>query len=44
MDNFEYVDIDKIQLKKGEGDEKPDEKVLDIPEKYYGSDSPCFNV
>lgn len=32
MDNFEYVDIDKIQLKKGEGDEKPDEKVLDIPE------------
>lgn len=26
MDNFEYVDIDKIQLKKGEGDEKPDEK------------------
>ena len=32
MDNFEYVDIDKMQLKKGEGDEKPDEKVLDIPE------------
>lgn len=32
MDNFEYVDVDKIQLKKGEGDEKPDEKVLDIPE------------
>ena len=32
MDNFEYVDMDKIQLKTGEGDEKPDEKVLDIPE------------
>lgn len=32
MDNFEYVDMDKIQLKNGEGDEKPDEKVLDIPE------------
>ena len=31
MDNFEYVDMDKIQLKTGEGDEKPDEKVLDIP-------------
>ena len=26
MDNFEYVDIDKMQLKKGEGDEKPDER------------------
>ena len=24
--------MDKIQLKTGEGDEKPDEKVLDIPE------------
>lgn len=32
MDNFEYVDMDKIQLKTGEGDEKPDEKALDIPE------------
>lgn len=32
MDNFEYVDMDKIQLKTGEGDEKPDEKVLDIPD------------
>lgn len=32
MDNFEYVDMDKVQLKTGEGDEKPDEKVLDIPE------------
>jgi len=32
MDNFEYVDMDKIQLKTGEGDERPDEKVLDIPE------------
>ena len=32
MDNFEYVDMDKIQLKAQE-DEKPEEKVLDIPEK-----------
>ena len=32
MDNFEYVDMDEIQVKTGEGDEKPDEKVLDIPE------------
>ncbi len=33
MDNFEYVDMDKIQLKTGEEDEKPDEKALDIPDK-----------
>ncbi|MCM1261345.1 MAG: ATP-binding protein [Butyrivibrio sp.] len=32
MDNFEFVDMDKIQLKTTEGDEKPEEKVLDIPE------------
>ena len=32
MDNFEFVDIDKIQLKTGEGEEKPEEKVLDISE------------
>ena len=32
MDNFEYVDMDKIQLKVEESDKKPDEKVLDIPE------------
>lgn len=32
MDNFEYVDMDKIKVKAGEGDEKPEEKVLDIPE------------
>ncbi len=32
MDNFEYVDMDQIQLKTGEGDEKPEEKVLDLPE------------
>ena len=34
MDNFEYVDMDKIQLKTGEGDEKPDEKVLDVKVNY----------
>ena len=32
MDNFEFVDMDKIQLKSTDGDEKPEEKVLDIPE------------
>ena len=33
MDNFEYVDMNKIQLSAGEGEDKPDEKVLDIPDK-----------
>ena len=32
MDNFEFVDMDKIQLEATEDDEKPEEKVLDIPE------------
>ncbi len=32
MDNFEFVDMDKIQLKTPEDDVKPEEKVLDIPE------------
>ena len=32
MDNFEYVDMDKIQLKAGENEERPEEKVLDIPD------------
>lgn len=32
MDNFEFVDMDKIQLKISDGEEKPEEKVLDIPE------------
>jgi len=32
MDNFEYVDMDKIKLKTGEGVESPEEKVLDIPD------------
>lgn len=32
MDNFEYVNIDKIKLKTGEDDKKPEEKALDIPE------------
>ena len=31
MDNFEYVDMDKIEMEDGE-EEKPEEKVLDIPE------------
>ena len=31
MDNFEYVDMDKIQIKT-QDTEKPEEKVLDIPE------------
>ena len=32
MDNFEYADMDKIQLDAGQSDEKPEEKVLDLPE------------
>ena len=32
LDNFEYVDIDKIQLKTIDLSEKLDEKVLDIPD------------
>ncbi|MCM1106708.1 MAG: ATP-binding protein [Blautia sp.] len=32
MDNFEFVDMDKIQLQTTEADEKPEERVLDIPE------------
>ena len=32
MDNFELADIDKIKLKTSDGEEKPEEKVLDIPE------------
>lgn len=32
MDNFEYVDMDHIELKANDEGEKPEEKVLDIPE------------
>ncbi len=32
MDNFEFVDMDKIRLEATEDEEKPEEKVLDIPE------------
>lgn len=32
MDNFEYVDMDKIKIKTGDENDKPDEKVLDIPD------------
>lgn len=32
MDDFEYVDADKIQFKINDEEEKPDEKALDIPE------------
>ncbi len=32
MENFEFVDMDKIQLEMKESGEKPEEKVLDIPE------------
>lgn len=31
MDNFEYVDMDKIRLEEDDG-EKPEEKVLELPE------------
>ena len=33
LDDFEYVDMDKIRVKAGESDEKPEENVLDLPEK-----------
>ena len=32
MDDFEYVDMDKIRAKMDSDEEKPDEKALDIPE------------
>lgn len=32
MDNFEYVDMDKVKIESEDGDEKPEEKVLDIPD------------
>lgn len=32
MDNFEYVDMDQIKLKADDEKEKPDEKVLELPE------------
>lgn len=34
MDSFEYRDIDKLRLEIGFKDEKPEEKVLDIPEQF----------
>lgn len=32
MDDFEYVDMDKIRVKMDSDEEKPEEKALDIPE------------
>lgn len=32
MDNFEYVDMDKIKLTAEEGEERAEEKVLELPE------------
>lgn len=32
MDNFEYMDMDQIKLKTDDEEEKPDEKVLELPE------------
>ncbi len=32
LDNYEYVDMNKVQVKTVDGYQKPDEKVLDIPE------------
>ena len=34
MDSFEYRDIDRLRLEIGFKDEKPEEKVLDIPEQF----------
>ncbi len=33
LDDFEYVDMGKILVKAEKGDEKPEENVLDLPEK-----------
>ena len=33
LDNYEYVDMDKIRFKFEESDSKPEEKVLDLPDK-----------
>lgn len=33
MDNFEYVEMDQIKINDDEENEKPDEKVLDLPDK-----------
>ena len=33
MNNFEYLDIDEIHFKFGEEEEKPEEKVLNIPDR-----------
>ena len=33
MENFEYVDIENIKIDVEQSEEKPEEKVLDIPEK-----------
>ena len=32
LDDFEYVDMDKILVKTGKGDEKPEKRVIDLPE------------
>ena len=32
MDDFEYVDMEKLRVKMNSGEEKPEEKALDIPE------------
>lgn len=34
MDRFEYMDMDKLKLEIGLKNEKPEEKVLDIPEQF----------
>lgn len=33
LDDFEYVDMDRIRVNAGENDEKPEENVLDLPER-----------
>ncbi len=33
MDNFEYMDMDQIKIKGDDEGEKPEEKVLDLPER-----------
>lgn len=34
MDGFEYLDVDNLKLEIGFEDEKPEEKVLDVPDQF----------
>lgn len=42
MENFEYVDMDDIKLDEVRSGEKPEEKILDIPDKNIAEEH-CRN-